>query len=236
MSRRAAFVPRSPADSYASPASRVNTTAPSALPPRDDLVLVVDDDAAMRAALRRLFVAAGLAVELFDGGAALLASDATERAACLVLDVRMPGMDGLEVQAELRRRGQRLPTVFLTGAADVPLAVAAMRDGALDFIEKPFDPEHLVARVRQAVERGRRLRQREAASGEVRARLARLTPREREVLDLVVTGLTNKEIARLLGTSHRTVDIHRSHVMAKMGASSLADLVRDILRVEGGQD
>ena len=190
---------------------------PGAAGGSDGAVLVVDDEPAMLTALQRLFHSARLPVRCFASGEALLAAPELASAVCLVLDVRMPGLSGLEVQAELRRRGMQLPTIFLTGAADVPLAVSAMRDGALDFIEKPFEPEHLVQRVQQA------------ERAEVQARLATLTPREREVLDLVVKGLTNKEIGRMLGTSHRTVDIHRSKVMEKMRAEALAELVRDVL-------
>ena len=202
---------------------------PGAVGGSEGAVLVVDDEPAMLTALQRLFHSARLPVRCFASGEALLAAPELASAVCLVLDVRMPGLSGLEVQAELRRRGMQLPTIFLTGAADVPLAVSAMRDGALDFIEKPFEPEHLVQRVQQAMQLGRHRRLQQAERAEVQARLATLTPREREVLDLVVKGLTNKEIGRMLGTSHRTVDIHRSKVMEKMRAEALAELVRDVL-------
>ncbi|MEO8672134.1 MAG: response regulator [Tahibacter sp.] len=193
------------------------------------VVLVVDDEALMRSALQRLFQRERLQACGFASGAELLESPLLQSAACLILDVRMPGMSGLEVQAELKRRGIGLPTIFLTGMADVPLAVAAMREGAIDFIEKPFDDAHLLERVRHAMQQGQRHRGRQAHREEVLGRLATLTPRERDVLALVVKGTTNKEIGRLLGTSHRTVDIHRGRVMEKMETESLAALVYDVL-------
>jgi len=196
-------------------------------------ILVVDDEPAMRAALRRLFHVAKLPVRTFSSGAQLLSCPGVEKAACLVLDVRMPEMDGLQVQSELRRRHIALPTIFLTGAADVPLAVAAMRDGALDFVEKPYDSTHLVQRVRDAMQLQERMRSAQQGRDEALRALATLTGREREVMDLVVQGQTNKEVARHLGTSHRTVDIHRVNAMRKMGANSLADLVRMSLLTKG---
>lgn len=199
--------------------------------PNDDVaeapvVLVVDDDSSMRAALRRLLNSAHITAELFASGDEFLANARFDRPGCVLLDVRMPGISGLEVQARLNQLRVALPVIFLTGAADIPIAVAAMREGAVDFVEKPFDNEHLLARVRQAIERHRRQRRNEGERHAAAQQLARLTPREHEVLDLVVAGKTSKEIARLLGASHRTVEVHRNHLMEKMGASTLADLVR----------
>ncbi len=191
-------------------------------------VFVVDDQANMRSALQRLLLRAGFAVELYASGAAFLAAAVLEGPACILLDVSMPQMTGLEVQSELKRRRCALPIVFLTGTADVPIAVAAMREGAIDFIQKPFDNDDLVARLRKAIEQHGRLRT--GGSGIARTAVLRgldsLTPREREVMELVVAGRTSKEIARIIGASHRTVEIHRGRMMQKMSAATVADLVR----------
>jgi FixJ family two-component response regulator len=189
---------------------------------------VVDDDALMLSALRRVFSAALMPVETFSSARALLdACPPNDDPAVLVLDVKMPGMTGLELQRELVARGMRHPIVFLTGSGDVPMAVEAMRMGAADFLEKPFDNARLVERVRHAFAGARRA----PAGGDpnyARNR-ARLTPREREVMDTMLTGKTNKLIARELGMSHRTVEIHRSRVMEKMEVRTLADLVRSAI-------
>lgn len=190
------------------------------------IVLIVDDDDHMRSALRRLFFSEGLQVEMYASGRALLDEARFDRPGCLLLDVKMPGMNGLEVQAVLNERAVDIPTIFLTGASDVPIAVAAMRAGAVDFLEKPYENDQLVARVRQAIERHLVQRNDSAERAELSKRMASLTPREREVLELVVAGQTSKEIARVLGASHRTIEIHRNHLMEKTGAQSLADLVR----------
>jgi FixJ family two-component response regulator len=190
------------------------------------VVFVVDDEAGIRSALRRLLKLAGLTVETYSSGPEFLEKAQLQSAGCVLLDMRMPQMSGLEVQARLNERRIALPVIFLTGAADVPMAVAAMRNGAQDFIEKPFDDQQLVARVRQLLEQARNRVQRAEDRNLTIARLRTLTPREREVLDLVAAGGTAKEIARQLGTSHRTVEIHRAHLMQKLAASSLADLVR----------
>src|SRR5579885_2276398 len=154
------------------------------------VVFVVDDDDGMRAALRRRLTLAGLAVEAFPSGIEFLARADLARHGCILLDISMPGMNGLEVQTTLKRRGVALPIIFLTGHADIPSAVTAMREGAVDFIEKPFDNEHLLARVRHAIDHDRHSRQREEERRAVLARIGTLTPREREVLELVVTGVT----------------------------------------------
>lgn len=187
-------------------------------------VIIVDDDDAMRAALFRLFKAAGFAVEAFASGPELLAQGDLGRPCVLLLDVLMPGMTGLELQEELVKRGPTPPIVFLTASHSVPMAVAAMQRGAVDFVEKPFENEDLIARVRRAQRHAPR-REDQARRTEYERKRATLTPREREVMDLVVTGKTNKEIARMLEVSPRTVEVHRFRVMDKMEAPSLAALV-----------
>jgi len=190
------------------------------------LVFIVDDDDLMRAAIRRMLTTAGLSAETYASGVEFLSSAPLDRGGCLILDVRMPGMDGLEVQAALKQRRAELPVIFLTGSSDIPIAVAAMREGAIDFIEKPFENEDLLARVRHAVQRHQDQRRELSQRDEALRRLATLTARERSVMELVVAGQTNKEIARNLGASYRTIEIHRRHVMEKMAVSTLADLVR----------
>lgn len=204
----------------------VNSRGKSPATDQRPVVVVVDDEPGMRSALMRLLHGHGLSTELYESGPAMLEQARLDRPGCLLLDVRMPEMDGLQVQAELNRRQVDLPTIFLTGAADVPVAVAAMRAGAADFIEKPFENDHLLARVQQVIERHAQQRAAQAERREISRRLATLTPRESEVMELVVTGLTSKEIARKLGASPRTIEIHRTHVMEKMEAATLADLVR----------
>lgn len=196
------------------------------------LVLVVDDDDAMRSAIRRLLVSAGLAVEAYASGTELVQRTRFDRPGCIILDVCMPGMSGLEVQAALKQRQVELPVIFLTGTAEIPIAVSAMREGAIDFIEKPFDNDALLARVHQAIDRSRRQLDGESERQDVSRRLESLTQRERSVLELVVVGKTNKEIARELGSSHRTIEIHRRHIMEKMAVGTLADLVRMRLLAE----
>jgi FixJ family two-component response regulator len=192
----------------------------------DGVVFIVDDDPSMRAALRRVFVAAGMASESYSSASELLEQADLTRNGVLLLDVQMPGMDGLELQEILNQRNISLPVVFLSGTAGVPTAVAAMRAGACDFIEKPFENVDLVARVRKALLQGIAARSRNDEVRDIMQRIDTLTRREREVLDVIVTGKTSKEAARVLGTSHRTVEIHRAHVVQKMRAASLADLVR----------
>lgn len=190
------------------------------------VVRIVDDDDLIRSAVRRLLANAGLATELYPSGAEFLAQARLDQPGCLILDFRMPGMNGLEVQAALKQRNVEMPIIFLTGSSDIPVAVAAMREGAADFLEKPFDNADLLARVRQAIERDAQWRLDNTQRQQVLQRFDSLTARERSVCELVVTGMTNKEIARQLGASYRTIEIHRRRVMEKMDASTLADLVR----------
>lgn len=198
------------------------------------VVMVVDDDAGMRSALARVLTRARLAVEVYPSGPELFNRARFDRPGCIVLDISMPGMSGLEVQALLKQRGVTLPIVFLTGVAQIPIAVAAMREGAADFVEKPFDNDDFIARVRRAIS-SRELELRSAAEhSQIVARLRNVTPREREVMEYVVAGYTNKEIAHRIGASHRTVDVHRAHLMEKMAASTLAELVRMRLLVGEG--
>jgi FixJ family two-component response regulator len=190
------------------------------------VVFVVDDDPAMRDSLRWLIESTGLQVETFADAQTFLARIRPELPGCLVLDVRMPGMSGLDLQAELTRRGIGLPTIVVTGHAEVPMAVRAVKAGAIDFIEKPFSDQLLLDRVRQGIEMDRQERDGRARRAEILRRMSLLTHREREVLDLVVGGKANKEIAATLHLSPKTVEVHRAHVMEKMQASSVAELVR----------
>jgi two-component system, LuxR family, response regulator FixJ len=193
---------------------------------RSATVFVVDDDEHMRSALRRVLRAAGLEVESHASADEFLASWRPERFGCAVLDLQMPGMNGLELQREMNARGIRMPVLFLTGSAHVTAAVAAMRAGAFDFIEKPFDNAELVARIQRALELGVEWRKRELSRAEIDARRATLTPREREVLAMLLEGKASKVIAIELGMSPRTVEVHRARVMEKMQAATLAQLVR----------
>jgi RNA polymerase sigma factor (sigma-70 family) len=189
-------------------------------------VFVVDDDAAVRDGLALLLDTAGLAVETYDGAAAFLATCSPGRAGCLILDVRMPEMSGPELQAELIRRGVDLPIIFLTAHGDIPTTVQAMKAGAMDFLTKPVVGDELLDRVFAAFEKSARLREQATARQSLRERLEGLTGREREIMKLVADGLPNKEIARSLGISHRTVEVHRARVMQKTGVTNLVELSR----------
>jgi two-component system response regulator FixJ len=197
--------------------------------PQTGSVFVVDDDYDVRASLALLLRSVGIEARCFDSAEALLSALAPESAGCVVADVRMPGMSGMELQQELERRGLALPFIFITGHADVPMAVAAMKAGALDFLEKPFSDQALLDRVQAALRLDAARRRERAAHAAVRERLAALTPREREVMERVVAGKPNKIVARELGLSTRTVEIHRARLMEKLGARSLAELVRMVL-------
>jgi FixJ family two-component response regulator len=193
---------------------------------REPVVFVVDDDEAVRNSLKLLLKSLGMPAVAYASAEEFLAGYDDEQPGCIVLDVRMPGMSGPELQDELNRRGAPIPVIFITGHGDVPMAVEAMRHGAVDFLQKPFSDKDLVGRIQLALAADRRNRETIGAKDQIRARIAALTPRERQVLDLVTQGKSNKVIAGDLGASQRTVEIHRSHVMEKMGATSLAQLVR----------
>jgi FixJ family two-component response regulator len=189
-------------------------------------VHIVDDDEAVRSSLRFLIRSVGLQGQAFDSAVDFLKSYDPRQPGCLLLDVRMPGMSGLDLQQELNRRGATIPVIFITGHGDVPMAVAAMQCGAFDFLQKPFRDQDLLDRVQRAMARDAESRGRLAARAEIKARLATLTPRESEVMRLVTSGKANKVVGAELGVSQRTVEIHRAHVMEKMRAGSLAELVR----------
>ncbi len=189
-------------------------------------VFVVDDDEAVRDSLEMLLRSVGIEVETHPDAGAFLASYDPRRPGCLVLDIRMPGLSGLDLQHKLGKMGALLPIIFITGHGDVPMAVDAMQKGAVDFIQKPFRDQDLLDRIREALKTDQERRKEQQKHAEVAERLARLTNREREVFDLVVTGKPNKVIAYELGVSQRTVEIHRARVMEKMQARSLADLVK----------
>jgi len=192
----------------------------------DAAVFIVDDDDGLRDSLRALLESAGFRVEDFSRAAAFLDFHKASHEGCLIADVRMPDMDGLALQEELVRRKISLPIIIMTGNADVPLAVRAMRAGAVDFIEKPFDDEVFIASVNRALEIGRETRGQATLSQASRERVEGLTPRERDVLELLVAGHPNKVIAFKLGISPRTVEVHRGRLMEKMQARGLSDLVR----------
>ena len=194
--------------------------------PPEPTVFVVDDDPAMRDSLCWLLQSVELHVETYPSADAFLAAYDAGRPGCLVLDVRMPGMSGLNLQDELRARHIRLPIIMLSGHAEVPTAVRALKAGAIDFMEKPFSDELLLDRIRQAIDLDREQRDAEAQRAAVAERYALLTPREREVMELVTAGKANKVIAAELGLSPKTVEVHRAAVMDKMRADSVADLVR----------
>lgn len=196
-------------------------------------VFVIDDDAAVRQSLSLLMRSMALAVETFESPQAFLERCAVGRAGCVILDIRMPGTSGLELQEEMGRRGYGLPIIFITGHGDVSMAVRAMRSGAVDFIEKPFNDQHLLDRINQALEVDRAGREARAEREQVAARIEQLSPREREVMERIVAGQANKVIAIDLGLSERTVEIHRAKVMSKTGARSLAELVSMVTRLGG---
>jgi FixJ family two-component response regulator len=194
--------------------------------PAVPLVFVVDDDASVRKSLGRLVKAAGYEAETFGSVRDFLARRPHGGPCCLVLDVRMPGLTGLDLQEALRSAGQRLSIVFITGYRDVPVSVKAMKGGAVDFLTKPVDEGTLLAAIRQAVARTLADRRQHARLAEIRSRITTLTPREAAVFALVVTGMLNKQIGSELGIAEKTVKVHRARVMEKMRAGSLAELVR----------
>jgi two-component system, LuxR family, response regulator FixJ len=199
-------------------------------------ILIVDDDADVRDSLRALLESSGFVVRDHDSAAGVLADPAIGAALCLIADIRMPGMDGLQLQEELNRRRIQVPVVVVTGHGDVPLAVRAMKAGAIDFLEKPFDEELLLAAVRRAQAAAEQSRSEAEATDQATRLIKQLTPRERDVLEHLVAGHPNKIIAYELSISPRTVEIHRAHVMDKMQARSLSDLIRAALAAGFGPD
>jgi len=197
----------------------------------NECVFVVDDDMGIRDSLRILLETSGLKVRGFNSAEAFLSDTALKRG-CLIVDVRMPGMSGLELQEEIVRRQIPLAVIVMTGHADIPLAVGAMKAGAVDFLEKPFDSALLMESVRRALELGSKNRSKKEETRTAKKLLTHLSPRERTVLDKLVQGQPNKIVAHELGISPRTVEIHRAHIMLKMDASSLADLVRAVLMAQ----
>lgn len=192
-------------------------------------VFIVDDDEAVRNSLRLLVKSVGLTAATFASAQEFLSSYDPSHPGCLVLDVRMPGMSGIELQQHLNLRGAVIPVIFITGHGDIPMAVEAMQQGAFDFLQKPFRDQDLIDRIQRALEKDRASRVELSERQRIRERRDSLTPREREVLELVTSGKPNKVMAADLGLSQRTVEIHRARVMEKMGASSLAQLVRMVL-------
>lgn len=200
---------------------------------KDGTVYVIDDDEAMRHSLEWLLTPLGLAVRTFQSADAFLGAVDLDAVACVVTDVRMPGMSGLELHEELTRRGALQPVIVITGHGDVPMAVRAMRAGAIDFLEKPLNNQLLIERVNEALRLCRLRRQEAEQTGAIRARIATLTAREREVANAVAAGKQNKTIAFELGISLKTVEIHRHNAMVKLGATTAADLSR-MLTLAGG--
>ena len=193
---------------------------------KEPIVFVIDDDASMRRALTNLFQSVGLGVEVFGSAPEMLQTKLPDVASCLVLDIRLPGLSGLDFQNELAKANIHIPIIFMTGHGDIPMTVRAMKGGAVDFLTKPFRDQDMLDAVVMAIERDRKRREVEKVVMDLQALFGTLTSREREVLALVATGLMNKQIAAELGLAEITVKIHRGHIMKKMGARSLADLVR----------
>jgi FixJ family two-component response regulator len=198
----------------------------------DPIVFVVDDDRAARESLSWLIGSVHLRVAAFASAAEFLTTYPPGQPGCLITDVRMPGLSGLDLQAELKRRGIEIPVIVVTGHGDVPMAVRAMKAGAVDFVEKPFNDQVLIDLVQKAVERSLAAARGQVEKRDVRARLDQLTPRERQVLDMIAAGESNKGIAHALGISEKTVEAHRAHVMEKMQARSLAELMKFVIALD----
>lgn len=197
----------------------------------DATVIVIDDDTSVLRALGRLLRSAGLSVELFGSAEEFMQSEFHSTAGCLVLDVHMPGLNGLELQTELSDCGIHPPIIFITGQGDIPMSVKAMKAGAVEFLTKPFEDDALLTAIGAAIEKDRQMRREQAEVQDIHQRLECLTPREREVHDLVITGMLNKQIATQLGTAEKTVKVHRGRVMRKMKVRSVAELVHLAERV-----
>lgn len=199
-------------------------------PPQENadqpIVFVVDDDASMRRALTNLFESVGLKVEAFGSAPQLLQAKPPQAPSCLVLDIRLPGASGLDLQSDLAKANIHTPIIFITGHADIPMTVRAMKGGAIDFLTKPVRDQDILDAVQAAIERDRKRRDLNKTVSDVRSRFESLSSRERDVLALVTSGLMNKQVAAQLGLAEITVKIYRGHIMRKMGAKSLADLVR----------
>lgn len=200
------------------------------------LVFVVDDDPSVRSSLKFLVSTVGLKVETFDSADSFLHRKPPDAPSCLVLDVRLPGLSGLDFQRELAARNIRIPIVFITGHGDIPMSVRAMKAGAVEFLTKPFRDQDLLDAIRVALERDLARRQQENETTELQQRFESLTPREREVISLVASGMLNKQIAGQLGTAENTVKVQRSRAMEKMHAQSLADLVKMIQKLKGSSE
>jgi two-component system response regulator FixJ len=199
---------------------------------RSPVVFIVDDDEAVRNSLRLLLKSVGLTASALSTGREFLETYKPAQPGCLVLDVRMPGMSGLELQEQLNHQGAVIPVIFITGHGDIPMAVEAMQAGAFDFLQKPFRDQHLIDCIQRALAKDRATRAELKERSAIRERLESLTPREREILTLVTSGKPNKIMAAELGVSQRTVEIHRARVMEKMGATSLAQLVRMVMDLD----
>ena len=196
----------------------------------EPVVHVVDDDPSLLKSLCWLLESVGLTVALFESAQNFLAEFDPAQPGCVLLDVRMPGMNGLELHQDFKSRNISIPIIVFTGHGDVAMAVQCMKDGAFDFIEKPYNEQELVDRINDAIELDRRTRRESAEREEAIARIAHLTPREREVMDLIVEGLANKQMAARLGISEKTIEVHRSRAKTKLGADSVAELVKIALQ------